>query len=147
MRWRVSFRWKTLYVFPTLAILLALGTLIYAMATPRAGGQFTEFYILGPSGQAIDYPENLVVGERAEVIVGITNGEQEAITYRVAVVNQGAEINELGPITLEHNDRFEQRIGFTIDSPGESQRVEFLLYKQGQSQVYKSLYIPVDVTG
>jgi uncharacterized membrane protein len=147
MRLPGSLKWKGLYVIPILAILIALGILIYSMATPKAGERFTEFYILGPGGQAVDYPEKLMVGVEAEVIVGIINREQEAMTYRVAVVKEGVEINELGPITLEHNDRFERRIGFTLDKPGASQKVEFLLYKQGQSQVYKSLYLPVDVTG
>ena len=36
----------------------ALGALGYVIATPRVGKGFTEFYILGLSGRAADYPQD-----------------------------------------------------------------------------------------
>ena len=56
-----------------IAILGALGTLGYVIATPKAGETFTEFYILGKEGEATDYPVELRVGEQGRVVVGIIN--------------------------------------------------------------------------
>ena len=66
-RFNISFRvvlpggqgiWsKVITVVLIMAIVGTLGTLIYVMAAPKAGEVFTEFYILGPEGQAASYPQ------------------------------------------------------------------------------------------
>ena len=78
-----------------ITIVGALGTLGYVIATPKVGERFTEFYILGLSGKAIDYPTELVVGEERKLIVGIINREREAATYRIEVVIDGVKNNEV----------------------------------------------------
>lgn len=72
---------KGLSIVLILAILAALGTLGYVIATLKVGERFTEFYILGLEGEAEGYPKELVVGEEAKVIVGIVNREQEDMSY------------------------------------------------------------------
>jgi len=47
-----------------LAVIGALGVLDYTITNPKVGEKFTEFYILGLDGKSIDYPEELIVGER-----------------------------------------------------------------------------------
>jgi len=42
---------------------------------PRLGETFTEFYILGPGGNASCYPTNLTVNETGGVILGLMNHE------------------------------------------------------------------------
>jgi uncharacterized membrane protein len=64
-----------------LAIVGALGMLGYAIASPKAGEKFTEFYILGLDGKAIDYPEELIVGEEGKVKVG-DNQKVEFLLYK-----------------------------------------------------------------
>jgi len=61
--WAGDARDKALSIILALAILGALGTLGYAIASPKVGERFTEFYIEGLEGKAADYPEELVVGE------------------------------------------------------------------------------------
>ena len=136
---------KTLSIVLALAILGAIAALIHNIAVPASGDGFTEFYILGPGGSATDYPSQLEVGEEAIVIIGIGNQEQDAVSYRVEIKIDGAATGELGPIALKHGERFEQVAAFTPDKPGEQQRVEFLLYKEGQTGVYESLHLWVDV--
>ena len=128
-----------------LAILGALGTLIYVIATPKAGERFTEFYLLGLGGEAKDYPGLLRVGEEGKVTVGIINRESEVMTYRVEVWIDGVISNEEGPVTLEHDEKWEEIIGFTPNRVGNKQKVEFLLYKEGQSEACRRLYLWVDV--
>lgn len=128
-----------------LAVVGALGMLGYAIASPKAGEKFTEFYILGLDGKAIDYPGELIVGEEGKVKVGIISREQETATYWVEVAIEGAKSNEVGMVTLEDGEKWEGIVGFAPDRVGDNQKVEFLLYKQGWNGVYQRLHLWVDV--
>jgi uncharacterized membrane protein len=133
---------KALSVTLILAIAAAIGTLGYVIATPRVGERFTEFYILGPGGRAEDYPRELKVGEEAKVIVGIINREHETVSYRVEVTIEGVINNEVGPIVLEHDEKWQEIISFTPHRAGANQTVEFLLYKNGEVEPYLELFLP-----
>ena len=136
---------RVLSIILALTVLGVLGTLGYIIAAPKVGERFTEFYLLGLSGKATDYPEELVMGEEGEVMVGIINREHEPVTYRVEVVIDGAKNGEVGPIILDHNGRWEGIISFTPERAGDNQKVEFLLFRQDRSEVYRKLHLWVDV--
>ncbi len=136
---------KVLSSILALLILGALGMLVYTIAIPGVEETFTEFYLLGLSGEAEDYPEQLMVGEEGKVVVGIVNREHEVVTYRVEVRLNGVISNEVGPVTLGHEEEWEEIVGFAPDRVGDKQKVEFLLYKQGQSEAYQKLHLWVDV--
>lgn len=136
---------RALSVILALAILGALGTLGYVIASPKVGERFTEFYIEGLEGKAADYPKELVVGEEGKVIVGIINREHETVTYQVEVVIDGVKNSEVGPVALGHGREWEEIVGFIPGMAGDNQKVEFLLYKQGQNEVYQRLHLWVDV--
>lgn len=136
---------RMLSITLTLAIVGALGMLGWSLASPKVGERFTEFYIEGLEGKATDYPQELALGEEGKVIVGIINREQETVTYRVEVAIDGVKNNEIGPVALDHDGKWEEVISFTPVRTGENQKVEFLLYKQGQNEVYQKLHLWVDV--
>jgi len=136
---------RMLSIILTLAIVGALGMLGYAIASPKVGERFTEFYIEGLEGKAIDYPKELVLGEEGKVIAGIINREHETVTYRVEVTIDGVRNNEVGPVALDHDGEWEEIVSFTPGRAGDNQKVEFLLYKQGQNEVYQRLHLWVDV--
>ena len=139
-------RWdKALSVVLVITVLGALGTLGYVIATPKVGEQFTEFYILGMEGEAADYPTELVVGEEGRVIVGIINNEYKTVSYRVEVKIDGVKNNEVEGITLEHDEKWEGEVSFVPEVASENQKVEFLLRKQGQGDIYQILHLWVDV--
>lgn len=136
---------KVLSIILIAAILGAMGTLGYVIATPKIGEKFTEFYILGLKGQAIEYPKEMKVGEQGRVLVGIVNREQETVSYWVKVTIDEARLNEIGPVVLHHEDKWEQEVGFIPAQLGDNQKVEFSLYKQGQSEAYRVIHLWVDV--
>lgn len=138
---------RVLSIILIIAIAGALGTLGYVIATPKVGEKFTEFYVLGESGKAADYPRDLKVGEEAKVIIGIINHEQEAKNYRVEVWVGGVKTSEVGTVVLENDGKWEEEVGFIPTVSGENQEVEFLLYKDGTTEPSEeSLHLWVNVT-
>jgi len=144
---------KVLSVVLVVAIAGAIGTLGYAVATPRVGEKFTEFYVLGPEGKAANYTTELQVGEEGRVILGIVNHEQEEASYKVEVWINGeqAELrvggedrDEIG-VDLEHEGKWEKEVGFVPQTAGENQTVEFVLYKDGEPYFEEPLYLWIDV--
>ncbi len=145
--WRMGIGDKALSIILVLAILGALGVIGYVVATPKAGDKFADFYILGLKEQAADYPKELRVGEEGRVIVGIANHEYETVSYRIEVRINGTRNNEVKPIVLEHNEKWEEIVSFSLSELGEDQKVEFFLYKNGEVEpCLKPLHLWVDVT-
>ncbi len=136
---------KVLSIVLVLAILSALVMLGYVIANPKPGERFVEFYLLGLSAKAEGYPRELKVGEEGKAMVGIVNREQEGVTYRVEVRIDGVKNNEVGPLSLVPDEKWEKIVSFTPDRAGEKQKVEFLLSAEGRNKAYPSLYLLVDV--
>lgn len=136
---------RVLTVALVIAILGAVGTLGYVVANPKVGEKFTEFYILGADGKADNYPEEITLGESAEVTVSIVNREHEPTTYTVQITIEGEVIKTLDPIILAHEEKWEHLVSFTPVSAGESRKVEFVLFKDDTSEKYLSLHLWVDV--
>lgn len=136
---------RILFIILAIAILGALGAWGYVTANPEVGERFTEFYILGLSGKATDYPMEIRGGEAEKVIVGIVNHEREAVSYRIEVKIDGVKNNEVMGVELRHEEGWEREVSFTPAQLGDNQKVEFLLYRQGQSEAYRSLHLWVSV--
>lgn len=162
---------KVLSVVLVIIILGTLGTLGYVLATPKKGETFTEFYILGPDGKAQDYPAKFFINgdktvfvrygdsqmqeaERGNVILGIVNHEHELATYLVRVIIAGEqakvyfdgnESGEVGPIELDHGEKWEYEIGFAPQDVGNGQKVEFVLYKDRVPYFEEPLHLWIDV--
>lgn len=135
---------KALSIVLVTVILGALGMLIYVVAVPKIE-EFTEFYILGLEGKAANYPQKLAVGGEGKVIVGIVNHEGEGVSYRLEVRIDGEKKRNIEPIMLNEEQKWEEIVAFTVDKAGDNQKVEFLLYKLGQTEVYDSLHLWIDV--
>jgi uncharacterized membrane protein len=142
---------KTLTVILVISILASVVALVYVIAVPREGENFTEFYILGPDGKAEGYPHNLTVGEEASIIIGISNHEYETVNYTVELwlvnatfVDNETQVNEMYyydsfNVVLDHTDvdlegnwtkQWETLYTFSINKTG-SYKLWFLLYKDG----------------
>ena len=138
---------KVLSVLLTIAILGTLGSLGYVIAKPKIEEKFTEFYILGLEGKASDYPKELQVGEEGRVIVGIVNREHEPVDYRVEITINGLGVQAAGPIPLAHEEKWERELVFVPTAPGENEKVEFILYKNGDvDPLLEPLHLWIKVT-
>jgi len=138
---------KALSIGLVVAIVAALGCLGYVITNPRQGERFTEFYILGPEGKAENYPQQVMVGEEARVILGIVNHEYELTGYRVVIEVNGIENKELHTGILAHEERWEKEVGFTLTKAGLNQKAQFWLYKDNDSQpcLKDPLHLYIDV--
>lgn len=117
---------KVISIFLVAAILGTIATIAYAVITTKEEDKFTEFYILGIGSNAEEYPEELVVGEMEELILGIVNQEQETTSYKVEIWLGGdqvnvqlgeAEMDEIETGSLAHEAKWEQQVGFAALDP------------------------------
>jgi len=137
---------KVLSVILVVSILGAMSTIAYAISVPKIGERFTEFYILGLDSVAASYPNELTVGEEGKVILGVVNHEHEdSLTYRVEILVDSKDGNIVELPALAHGERWESKVGFIPQQVGDYQKVEFILYKNGETAPYSSLYLWISV--
>lgn len=138
---------KALSIILILATVVTAGALGYAIASPKGGESFTEFYVLGPEGRAADYPVSLALGESGTVILGIINQETEATNYRVEIRLEDALIDKIGPISLEQKEKWEETVTFTPTRAGDDQKLELFLYKSDKPEpLMKPHHFWIDVS-
>jgi len=155
---------KVLAVALGVSIAIAAGTLAYVFLAPRPGGTFTEFYILGPGGNASGYPTNLTPSQPGTVIIGVINHEAAALAYTVRVdlvgvsivfnvtcsCNQTQELNRTAlnwfNQTMGDGQNWTHRYTFLINTTG-LWEVQFLLYRSNNlTNVYRELHLFVRVS-
>lgn len=157
----------TLNVMLAASILLAVGSVGYAVAVPPQGEQFSEFYLLteNDDGELVadGYPDTIELDETAEVIVGIENNEYETTDYTVVVqlqdviiegnestVGERSEIDRFST-TLEHNETHHEQHTLRPTRIGDELRVQYLLYdgdvpaEPTRENAYRDLHLWIDV--
>jgi uncharacterized membrane protein len=155
---------KALVVTVAASITAAVVTLAYIGLVPRAGEQYSEFYILGPGGNASDYPTSLKVSQSGTVILGIANHEAASVNYTVRAdlaavriiynatsgFNSTVEVNRTTwhrfNVTLPNGQNWTQPYTFRINYAG-LWKVQFLLFKNGEvASAYRALHMYVRVS-
>lgn len=152
------------------SVLLALGSVAYAVAVPPEGESFSEFYVLSEDDDgeltAAGYPTNFSLGESKPIVVGVGNHEHEPTQYSVVVqlqrveitdnetqIRERTELDRFKSPEIGHNDTWNTEIGIRPMIEGESLRVQFLLYRgdvptdpTGEN-AYRTLHLWVAVEG
>lgn len=136
---------RALSIALILAILFAIGSICYVIAVPKTGETFTEFYILGPGGKAEGYPADLAVGEQGQAIVGVVNHEYTTVNYTIQIKMGNVAQSAPQPIALDNGQKYEAPMMFSAATPGPDQKVEFLLFREGDAVPYRSLHLRVNV--
>lgn len=110
---------KALTIILVLLIITAVVFLIYVIIVPKTGEKFTEFYLLGPLGQADEYPKDLTVRENTSVIIGVVNHEYKTVNYTIEIwlINQTIVYNEITEEnqTIYHHMWYMNKINITLD--------------------------------
>lgn len=130
-----------------ITILAALSSLGYTIAKPSQGEKYTEFYLLGIDGKTTGYPQQVPLGEPANIVIGIVNHENQPTNYRIKIKIGGAENSEINMGTLDNKAKLEKKISFTPKDIGKRQKVEFQLYLNNETEPYfdAPLYLYIDV--
>jgi len=142
--WNGNLFSKILAIMLIVSILCSLGMLGYYIGSP-AVEPFTEFYMLDANGESQNYPVKISAGDEAEVILVIVNRELENANYRIEITIEGTIYNETGSIFFDNNEKWEDTVSFSINRAGNDQKVEFLLSKNDQPDVYRSNHLWVDL--
>ncbi|MGP8012589.1 MAG: DUF1616 domain-containing protein [Halobacteriota archaeon] len=132
------------WVLAAVLILAVCGTILI-IVLPQPGEPFTELYLLGASGKASDYPTNLTVGQKANVTVGVVNHENADVDYTLVATLANKTISNQS-FGLANTQQWQGSISFTATTRGSGQKLAFDLYKQGDANVYRSVYLFVTVT-
>jgi len=134
---------RVLTVVITLAILASILITVYAIAVPKEGERFTEFFILGEKQQAADYPDRISTGQEYPLFIGVGNHEYRPVTYTIETWGMNMEFDNttntstvlaMDPVAqasfaLSHNET--QVIPYNLSLQDTSyNRVEFLLFNE-----------------
>lgn len=148
-------------------VVLAVGTLGYALVSPPAAESYSGFQLLaeGEDGDLVadDYPREFDPGESRQLYVGIDNHEGSTTRYTVVAELQRVETAE-GSVsvlererldrfsaTLDPGERLRERRTVAPDTTGEDLRLVYYLYRGDApadpdgSSAYRSVYLWVDV--
>jgi uncharacterized membrane protein len=136
-----------LFVFLAAAIVVTSGFIIYMNVTPQNINKFTEFYVLNAEGKAKDFPEQVIVDDPVGVLLGVINHEYQPADYNVEIKMDNTEVGEANTGTLAYQQKWEEKVSFIPRVVGEGQRVDFILFKNGETEPYLNepltLYIDV----
>ena len=134
---------RLLSVILVLAILIAITTTIYVIASPKESEHFSEFYLLGEKGMAADYPDLIITGQNYPMFVGVGNHEYRNMSYTIETwtsltefdnVTNSTTIIAMDPLdhlslTLAHNETIVIPYNLSLKKTGYN-RVEFLLFNE-----------------
>ncbi len=118
-----------------LVLMAAVVLSTFAYTTMNAGdigkngeAHFTEFYIQGEKGE--DHPIPVMAGRTATAVAGIVNQEFRTVNYTLRLAQNGSILSQK-EIRLDHNQSWGGAVDYVLKDPGSLQRLDFLLYKEG----------------
>ncbi|EMA44804.1 DUF1616 domain-containing protein [Halococcus saccharolyticus] len=120
---------KRLLTQVLLAVLVvSVLAIVYFSFTPeQRTDPYTEFYVLGPEGNASNYSDNLSVGENRDLTVGISNHENREMQYTLVLELDNETLNTR-TVSIADQETWERNRSFTPESSGRKQ-LQLLLYR------------------
>lgn len=127
---RATLNRMTTWVLAGVLALSVLGVIYVATNPAETTDPYTEFYALGPDGNASAYPTDLTAGGSGTVVIGISNHEGTTVRYRVVVTWNGSRTTTR---SVRVPDATTREIDLPLRAPSDPgrYRVRFLLYKSG----------------
>jgi uncharacterized membrane protein len=132
----------TIMVFSLIGIVWGMmGTTIRQEDAER----FSEFYLLGAVGTADEYPIRAVAGEPFPLTIGVVNHEKAAIEYHVILSADDGTLQRIASFPLSAGEQWEQSCRLILKTAGENRKVAILLFREGDSEPYRSLHLWIAV--
>jgi uncharacterized membrane protein len=134
--------WKLLLTTLGFIGVLALSMELVDVSThARESPPFTEFYLLDPKATTSQYPISVQVGQPADVLVGIINHERNAVHYSIVLSVDNSALKRVASVSLGNSETWEQIIQIPTDIAKGRQKVDLLLFREGDNQPYRTLHI------
>lgn len=114
----------TVLIAVSVAAMLVLATVVYVAFLPKPEETFMDIYVLDSNHMAIDYPQNLNVGETIQLDIGVRNymgqAEYAAVYVKLANASYSVEPCPLSPLVkfqhiLSKKETWEFRIYVRIE--------------------------------
>jgi uncharacterized membrane protein len=141
-----TFPWRAFGASVALSvIILALGVRFGVLGGSQVGTAFTEFYVLGPGGKAEEYPGPITAGQAVAVTLGIVNHERRPARYAIQIRPDINLLRTIEGIALAPEQKWEERVIFTLPRPGKRIKIEFLLLRDNSSVPHRVLHLWVEV--
>ena len=67
------------------------------------------------------------------------------MSYRIEIWIDDDKSEEIGPISLASDDKWQENVTFLATKAGQDQKVEFILYRGGETEPYLDLHLWLDV--
>jgi uncharacterized membrane protein len=150
-------------------MLIAIAATIYVIASPKENEHFSEFFILGETRMAADYPDLIIAGQNYPMFIGVGNHEYRSISYTIEIWGSLTEFDNVTnsttikvmdpldqiPLTLSHNETREIPSNLSLNKTSYN-RVDFMLFNEtvpglevtGSDRInasYRDLYLRVNV--
>lgn len=133
-------------------VLLGLLSAAWIFAVPSPREFLTEFYILGRSGRAEDYPRNVTPDDLVYVNVGVVSLEESKRNYHLEIwasdpwdPNHRTLVDQEKPFSLDPQQKREWTVTWHMPWIGNDQQVEFLLFSDDSPQPYRQLRLWLNV--
>gem|GEM_PF-6052760 len=118
-----------------LVLIVAVVLSTFAYTTMNAGdmgekgeAHFTELYIQGEKGEG--HPIPVAAGSTKTAVAGIISHEFRTVNYTLRLTQNGSILSQK-EISLDHNQSWKGAVDYVLKDPGSLQRLDFLLYKEG----------------
>ncbi len=128
-----------------LGLVLAL-TGVTAFSSHPTESFYTDFYVLDSNHQTLSYPSNVSVGTTSTLVLGITNHENGSDTYAATVKLNNTTIYTFYNLELRQGQNLEQPLAIPFTSPGEHQKLQFILTDSSMKSYELHLWVNVRQT-
>ena len=133
-------------VFIVVLLLTAVftGVCFHIFTAAHRSVPFSEFYMINNEGSTHGGFISSTNDGEMEVILGVVNHEHENAEYIIKVNINGNTQKAIGPFHLQDSEKLEEAVRFTPSLYQKLSKVEFILLKNSDQSVYRSIHFWVN---
>lgn len=144
MKPRNAIRRSVTWVLVVTLVVSTAGAVYFVANPPSTADPYTEFYVLGPDGDAANYPAELSVGESGTAVVGVSNHERQSMSYAVEMRIGNRTVDDTR-VSVDAGDTWEGEMSFTAQKAGDKP-LRLLLYQENATDPYRNARLWITVS-